>query len=381
MASRYSSPVRLLALHLFCFLWTLTIPSLGGSFTSLHAFGDGVCTTNGNDSPPNLPYYGPAGARRYCNGRVWIEVLSEWQGLPYVEANNNSYFGHNSAELVINTADFIPPADVATALVVVWCSNADLVGYLNSGATTPPYNEENEDQVLLWTAFIDQAVDNHQTALATLYDKDVRTIVLPGAVDIGTVPLYADFDSDSKTFIRNRINQFNAALDVLATNLVSSNPDLTIHQPDTFAFLDDVVNNPTKYDLTVPNPDAITALYNAAPLEPTFDGPGADYVFWDNVHPTAKVQMHLANLVQQQICPITITDLRLSSGNTFLSLENVPLERNGVIEGLSGPGPWQEDSSIFEPFATGSSSPTISFPSPSPTRLQRVTFPVTWSWP
>lgn len=358
--------------------WLSLAPlSSAGPFTSIYTFGDGVCTT---DSNPNttLPYYETSGSRRYCNGRVWIEVLSEWLGLPHIEANNNSYFGHDSGELVTNTASFTEPTDVATALFIVWTSNADLVGYLNSGATTPPYDN---DEALLWTAFIDQAVDDHETALTTLYDIGVRTIVLPTAVDIGTVPLYAGFDPGSKTFIRNRAIEFNAALDILAADFLSTRPDLTIHRPDTFAFLDDVIANPATYNLTVVTPDAITDLFNPAPLEPTLAGPGADYVFWDNVHPTAKVQMHLANLVQQQICPLTITNLSLSGGNTLLSLQNVPLERTGFVEGRTGPGPWIEDSTIFESFAAGSTNPTITFPSPTTTRLHRVHFPVNWSWP
>ena len=52
-------------------------------FTSLYVFGDGMCTTTNNGSGYAW-YYG----NRFCNGRVWVEVLSQWQGLTY-NSNKN----------------------------------------------------------------------------------------------------------------------------------------------------------------------------------------------------------------------------------------------------------------------------------------------------
>jgi len=51
---------------------------IGGLHFALR-FGDGVSTTTNKllDSP--ALYYG----HRYCNGRVWIEVLAQRQGISY----------------------------------------------------------------------------------------------------------------------------------------------------------------------------------------------------------------------------------------------------------------------------------------------------------
>jgi hypothetical protein len=342
-------------------------------FTSIHVFGDGVCTTNGNSST-GLPYHETGGSQRFCNGRVWIEVLATWQGLPYIEAHNNSYFGHDSEDLVDNVNAFAAPADIATALVIVWANDADLVGFLNSGVSPPPYDASD---LVLWTNFINEAVASHEAAIGALHAKGVRTLVLPEAVDVGKVPLYAFFDPASKAFIRQRVIEFNAALDDAVTGLRSRFPDLVIHQPAAFAFFDDIIANPADYGLTIAELDAISDLGASTAL----DGPGADYVFWDNVHPSAKVQMFLADLVQQELCPLSLTGVSLDDGNTLLTIRNIPLGRSGVVEGRDGPGPWQQDASIFEALATGNSTATVTFPTPSPTRLQRVRFPVTWSWP
>lgn len=368
MLIRIASVLESLALVL---VFSLVAPA--APFTSIHAFGDGVCTTDGNSST-GLPYYETEGSQRFCNGRVWIEVLATWQGLPYIEAHNNSYFGHDSGKLIESVGTFTPPADIATALFIVWANNADLVGFLNSGVSPPPYDA---DDLVLWTDFIADAVANHQTAIQQLYAKGVRNLVLPEAVDVGKVPLYAFFDPDSKAFIRQRVLEFNAALKTAAAGLRSQFPDLVIHEPAVLSLFDDIIANPAAYGLTVTNVDAISALGASTPL----DGPGADYAFWDNVHPTAKVQMFLADLVQQEIAPLAVTGVSLTGGSTQLTLRNVPLGRTGIVEGRDDLGPWQQDATIFEALATGSAEPSVSFPTSSPTRLQRVRFPVNWSWP
>ena len=46
-------------------------------FTSIYCFGDGVSTTTDNTDPAEqAKYYGQS----FCNGRVWLEVLAQWQG-------------------------------------------------------------------------------------------------------------------------------------------------------------------------------------------------------------------------------------------------------------------------------------------------------------
>jgi len=69
--------LRNAALSSVALLW-ITVPCAASPFTSLQVFGDGVCTTTDNVST-SAPFHG----NRYCNGRVWIEVLCQWQGLPY----------------------------------------------------------------------------------------------------------------------------------------------------------------------------------------------------------------------------------------------------------------------------------------------------------
>src|SRR6516225_3223708 len=85
------------------------------AFTSLYVFGDALSTTTNNTAgSAQYPqeYYG----KRYSNGRVWVEVLAQRQGIPV--ANNWSYFDDDSASLVNNLQHFTTPIP-PTALVVV----------------------------------------------------------------------------------------------------------------------------------------------------------------------------------------------------------------------------------------------------------------------
>jgi len=70
----------------------LTVRPVSAAFTSLNVFGDSLSSTTSNSASGTLAtnYFG----KRYSNGRVWVEVLAQQQGLPYVASNNISYFGN-----------------------------------------------------------------------------------------------------------------------------------------------------------------------------------------------------------------------------------------------------------------------------------------------
>ena len=58
-------------------LFGSVIFSAKAAFTNLYVFGDGISTTTNNTSGLSSYYYG----QRYSNGRVWVEVLAQRQGL------------------------------------------------------------------------------------------------------------------------------------------------------------------------------------------------------------------------------------------------------------------------------------------------------------
>ncbi len=110
--------VRLIVL---VWLSGLAVLPAQAAFSSLYVFGDGVSTTTA--SPPGGALYYE---NTYSNGRVWVQVLAERQGLAYYDSKNVSYFGHYSS-LLVGSVNAFSATDASNSLFVVWVSDADFV--------------------------------------------------------------------------------------------------------------------------------------------------------------------------------------------------------------------------------------------------------------
>ena len=332
------------------------------AFTSLYVFGDGVSTTT--NSPGGSIYYG----KRYCNGRVWVEVLAQWQGLGYDSNKNWSYFGHYSPNLVANVSNFAAPPDAQSALFVVWVNNADFVYDVQNYA---PYTTNN---IAIWTNAINQSITNHHKVITNLYAKGARTLIMPNAVDITKTYQYAGLSSASKSFIRQRIIDFNTAFALTLSNAAASLAGLKIHVPDAFALLDNALANPATYGLINPG---IDALDDPSLGDYSLNGPGANYVFWDYLHPTAKFQMVLAEITQQLLSPARISNIVPLTGSNRLDMDNIPVGRDGFVDGSTNLVNWTPDTNID---STNTTQTTL-VPALDPRRFYRLRFPFVWSWP
>lgn len=138
------------------------------AFTSLYIFGDGICTTTNNSSAGQY-YYG----LRESNGRVWVEVLAQRLGLGANSitnvnwsnsANNWSYYGQYSPNLITNLNHFARPSDAGTALFVVWVNDADFVGDMGN-----IYFAGYSTNATKWNNAINQSLSNHWNIITNLY--------------------------------------------------------------------------------------------------------------------------------------------------------------------------------------------------------------------
>jgi thermolabile hemolysin len=355
-------------LHLVgvCLVGFLELSAQAG-VTSLYAFGDSVSTTTNNTSPSvtNL-YYG----HRYCNGRVWVEVLAQRQGVAYDPNKNWSYFGHYSSDLVTNLNHFPSPPDAKTALFIVWVCNADSVYDLNQ--IDPPYS--TNASLAAWTAAISQSLTNHSRAIQTLYAKGARTLIMPNAADITKVPYYAYLAASDKTFVRQRILEFNAGFGSVLDHARASLAGLVIQVPDVFALLDDMVARPGDYGLSNATIDAID---DPALTDKSLNGPGANYLFWDYLDPTAKVQARIADIAQQLVAPVKISNLTALTGSNRLDMANVPIGRDGFLQASTDFVNW----ATVQSFASTNASQSIFVPVSGPWECYRLGFPFSWSWP
>jgi phospholipase/lecithinase/hemolysin len=336
-------------------------------FTSLHIFGDGVSTTT--NAPAGAFYHG----NRYANGRVWVEVLAEQQGLEYDSKKNWSYFGHYSANLVANVNSFPAPPDANTALFVVWVNNADFVYDMNNYT---PYTTNN---LAVWTNAINQSLTNHLTAIQTLYAKGARTLIMPNAADVTQVPFYVRSSSANRAFVRQRVIDFNAAFAATLSQASASLPGMTIHIPDIFALFDDVLAHSAHYGLTnaLENGLSVDALSDASLTDKSLDGPGSNYIFWDYLDPTSRFHAVIADIVQQLISPVQISTITSIDGTNQLDVATLPIGRDGFVEGSTNLVNWTSKEGIISTNATQ----TILVPASGSQQFYRLRFPFAWSWP
>lgn len=369
----YSNRFKMAVRHLLL-LFTLAPLKVEAGFSSIYAFGDGICTTNTNNTPLTQLYYG----KRYCNGRVWIEVLAEWQGIPYEVSKNKSFFGHDSIALINSVNTFVAPPDAATSLFIVWVNNADFVEFINTNGNEPPYTASTP--LGPWTSFINAAITRHTDAVTTLYSKGARVIVMPKAVNIGSTPFY-NLNTATTAFLRDRVIQFNTAFDTAMVALETSNTGLVIYRPNMFTFFEEVLANPSAFGLI--NPEGTDGAVFDFPNPSLMTGTATNYIFWDDLHPTAKFQMQLADLVQKMISPVKVTNITRPGSDTQIIVANVPMGRAGEVQGSATLAPpWQTDSPILVPFsAGGSTTGSVTFPSVGTKRFYRVGFPLVWTWP
>jgi len=383
----------------FIFLFGHIVFPAQATFTSLYVFGDGVSTTTNNIQ--NYPYYY---GYRFCNGRVWVELLAQqlnltnnfWYSnnianqLSYTNlsasstnwsysSNNCSYFGHFSSIVITELSNLVVSAELSKTLFIVWVNDADFVYDMQHYT---PYSDAN---IAVWTNAANQSISNHFTIITNLYAQGVRTLIMPNAVDITEVPSYSGLSATNKNFVRQRVIDFNIAFNATLSNAMVLRPGLKIYEPDFFSLLDNVLTNAASYGLTNAlfgghTVDAVDAYYNYGMLPNiNLNGPGANYVFWDYLDPSSKAQAVMAGVAKQLIAPVQISQIISQNGTNQLNLTNVPVGLSGIVLGstsLALPN-WTAVANIN---STNNVQPVF-VPISGPMQLYRVNFPFSWSWP
>jgi len=334
-------------------------------FSSMYVFGDGACTTTNN------PFAGPDyyGLRR-SNGRVWVEVLAQWQGIQFDSSKNWSYWGHDSTNLVNSVAAFPAPPDAATALFVIWCIDADLVWLANWGETN----------ITVWTNALNQALHNHYRAVTNLYAKGARTLLMPNGVDITVTPYYAYYGAAERAFVRQRVIEFNQKFVQKLAEATNACPGLTIYTPDFFWVADHILTNAAAFGLTNvldENGKTVDALGDPNLPDKSLNGPGANYIFWDMYHPTARTHMVLADYAQRLLSPVRIAAIAKAGDGRRLELVNIPVGRDGFIETSTDLRNWSPTYSL----SSTNTALNILLPDNSQIEFYRLRFPFNWTWP
>lgn len=87
----------------------------------------------------------------------------------------------------------------------------------------------------------------------------------------------------------------------------------------------------------------------------------------------------MADVAQQLISPVKISDLTSPGGSNRLTVASIPIGLNGFVDGRTNLalGNWTQ----LTNFISTSATQAIFVPAPGPRQFYRLRFPFAWSWP
>jgi phospholipase/lecithinase/hemolysin len=291
---RFSRFRRLLISLLIAFGIIVSDCAAAGPFTSLVVFGDSLSDI-GNVQQSFLtntpgPYYWNG---RFSNGPVYAETLAAGLGLPALTrstATGGTDYAYGGAK---TTGTSFP-----TSLVVqdIDVQISDYVSHHNGTANTLYVVLAGANDMFVTTPNVNASVGSLQTSLEKLYTDGARQFLVINLPPLGYTPRYNGSQSTITTY-NNRSQQFNSALATMLAGLKTSHPSIAMNQLDVYSLVNDARANPSLYGLTNVTASAAPGL---SPGDTSYDpsqiAPNPNqYLFWDDLHPTAGVHLILGH--------------------------------------------------------------------------------------
>lgn len=269
---RKSVTQHLLLIFSAIYLALSLVASYGSPYSAFYVFGDSLSDTGRN--PPTSPssYYNG----RYSNGPLWVEYLSADVGLPYNASNNWAYSGSVTADLLSQITNVPASPALHTALFSVlsggndFLDNAPVLGVNNAA----------------WGVVVTNAVSNILLTVTSLYTNGAREVMVGNLANVGETPAFNSSPAGYGAYVDTYVAMFNTRLQSAMTNAMQQNPGLRVYFVNLNAGLSNVLSAPASYGFTVTTNGA---LEDPNLTDKSFNGPGADYVFWDTIHPTTKM--------------------------------------------------------------------------------------------
>lgn len=320
-------PARPLALALVA-LGVSTVLAQTRTFTSQYTFGDSLSDSGNlfaltNRTQPPAPYFNG----RFSNGPVFTELL----GNPIAPAatvsaqrgNLNFAFGGANAgpggapipnltqQIGMYRLQGLParPTDVFTVLA----GPNDMIAVL--GAPTTPGNPASLDAA---GANVAQAV---ATGVQTLMGLGAKNIVVGGLPNLGATPRALATGGPGgagATFGLRATNAFNHELRSRLQALAAGAPDVNLVFLDLQGIMSRIVS-----DFEAAGFTNATSFYLAPPAQGGGSGDPNGYIFWDDIHPTARTHALLAAIVVEELNPEPVLGFGTTIGSAALALRGV----------------------------------------------------------
>ncbi|HEX5472636.1 MAG TPA: SGNH/GDSL hydrolase family protein [Lacipirellulaceae bacterium] len=273
-----------------------------GPFSDLVVFGDSLSDMgNVSDATGSIPFIATTPGPYYYNGRfsngpIYAESLAAGLGLPSLDysrdgGNDFAYGGAQTSgtsfpynvvvrDIDDQVGDFLKSRTAsANELFLIFAGANDLI----DGQTN-----------------VNVPVNNLSQDLGRLFAGGARQFLVLNLPLLGYTPRY---NTNSTLFAQaNAITeQFNAALDTMLDSFQSSNPAANVYRLDIAALVGQVIANPQSFGLINVTDSAAPGL---SPGESSYDtshivADPNQYLFWDDLHPTAAVHAILGERAVQ----------------------------------------------------------------------------------
>jgi outer membrane lipase/esterase len=246
---------------------------------------------------PDAPY--AKGGHHVSNGATWIEQFARPLGLagtvrPAFQASDikATNYAVKGARAYDNVIDFNLTKQIGSFLNDF--SNvapSDALYVIEIGANDIRDAFEAFVDRRDGSAIIGQALTNVAGSIQTLYAAGARNFLVWKMPNIGLTPalrIIDMFSPGASQFMDFVTQSYNANLESVLV-MLEALPGIQIKRLDTYQLLNNIVDNPDAYGMSVVDTACVTP--NVAPFE--CQNPDV-YVFWDGIHPTAAVHAIIA---------------------------------------------------------------------------------------
>jgi phospholipase/lecithinase/hemolysin len=272
-----------------------------GPFSNMVVFGDSLSDVGNLQAEWFIntpgPYYWNG---RFSNGPVYAETVMTGLGLPALDhssAGGTDYAYGGAKTTGTSWPDSIFVSDVddeVSSYLSSFTPNASTLYVVLAGANDLLQGQTN----------MSVPVNSLQTSINSLISKGARNFLVINLPPLGDTPRYNKTASDMSTY-NARSQQYNSALAAMVASTHTSHPTTTFYQYDLTALFNQALANPALFGL-------VNTTNSSAPgLEPgdtSYDTsqevPNPNqYLFWDDVHPTANVHAILGRRVLDLFFP------------------------------------------------------------------------------
>lgn len=270
-----------------------------GPYSQLIVFGDSLSDVGNIASSSFGIYPGPYyWNNRFSNGPVYVESLDTGLGLPPIArstagGNDFAYGGAQTSGTGGLDGIFIKDLDEQVSQFLSTRTADPNALYLLFAGANDFINGQTSVSV---------PISRVQTQLNKLATAGARKFLVANLPPLGYTPR---FNGSPTTLAQyNSLSaQFNTSLGTMLDNLQAGNAALTIRRLDVASLFSQAIANPAAFGLqdvthsAAPGLTSGTSSYDTSRIAPNAN----QYLFWDDLHPTATVHAELAQYALVQL--------------------------------------------------------------------------------